>query len=126
MASRRQAGCRFPVARIKKIMQADEDVGKVAQVAPVIVSKALELFMQSIIGEACKETRDAGAKKVTVTHMKQAILKTEQFDFLVDIIEKYPDPMHQDDGTDDNGHTSSGRGRGRGRGRGHGRGAMVI
>jgi len=28
---------RFPVARIKKIMQADEDVGKVAQVTPVAV-----------------------------------------------------------------------------------------
>jgi hypothetical protein len=28
---------RFPVARIKKIMQADEDVGKVAQVTPVAI-----------------------------------------------------------------------------------------
>jgi Dr1-associated corepressor len=30
---------RFPVARIKKIMQADEDVGKVAQVTPVAICK---------------------------------------------------------------------------------------
>lgn len=30
---------KFPVARIKRIMQADEDVGKVAQVTPVIVCK---------------------------------------------------------------------------------------
>lgn len=30
---------RFPVARIKRIMQADEDVGKVAQVTPVVVCK---------------------------------------------------------------------------------------
>jgi len=28
---------KFPVARIKRIMQADEDVGKVAQVTPVVV-----------------------------------------------------------------------------------------
>lgn len=28
---------KFPVARIKRIMQADEDVGKVAQVTPVAV-----------------------------------------------------------------------------------------
>ena len=27
----------FPVARIKRIMQADDDVGKVAQVTPVVV-----------------------------------------------------------------------------------------
>ena len=30
---------KFPVARIKRIMQADEDVGKVAQVTPVAVGK---------------------------------------------------------------------------------------
>jgi len=32
---------KFPVARIKRIMQADEDVGKVAQVTPVAVCKLL-------------------------------------------------------------------------------------
>jgi hypothetical protein len=31
----------FPVARIKRIMQADDDVGKVAQVTPVVVCKSL-------------------------------------------------------------------------------------
>lgn len=31
---------KFPVARIKRIMQADEDVGKVAQVTPVVVCKS--------------------------------------------------------------------------------------
>jgi hypothetical protein len=30
---------KFPVARIKRIMQSDEDVGKVAQVTPVVVCK---------------------------------------------------------------------------------------
>lgn len=30
---------KFPVARIKRIMQADEEVGKVAQVTPVAVCK---------------------------------------------------------------------------------------
>lgn len=31
---------KFPVARIKRIMQSDEDVGKVAQVTPIVVSKS--------------------------------------------------------------------------------------
>lgn len=31
---------KFPVARIKRIMQADEDVGKVSQVTPVAVCKS--------------------------------------------------------------------------------------
>ena len=33
---------KFPVARIKRIMQADEDVGKVAQVTPTAVCKLLD------------------------------------------------------------------------------------
>ena len=37
----------FPVARIKRIMQADDDVGKVAQVTPVVVCTYLvRLHMQ--------------------------------------------------------------------------------
>jgi hypothetical protein len=32
---------KFPVARIKRIMQADEDVGKVAQATPTAVGKSL-------------------------------------------------------------------------------------
>lgn len=35
---------KFPVARIKRIMQADEDVGKVAQVTPVIVCKSIPIM----------------------------------------------------------------------------------
>ena len=32
---------KFPVARIKRIMQADDDVGKVAQVTPTAVCKSV-------------------------------------------------------------------------------------
>jgi hypothetical protein len=36
---------KFPVARIKRIMQADEDVGKVAQVTPVAVCKSILTYL---------------------------------------------------------------------------------
>jgi hypothetical protein len=36
---------KFPVARIKRIMQADEEVGKVAQVTPVAVCKSSPLII---------------------------------------------------------------------------------
>lgn len=41
---KRSAQCKFPVARIKKIMQADEDVGKVAQATPVLICKSIPYF----------------------------------------------------------------------------------
>ncbi len=39
---------KFPVARIKRIMQADEDVGKVSQVTPVAVCKSF-IFIMSLL-----------------------------------------------------------------------------
>jgi hypothetical protein len=99
----------FPVARIKRIMQADDDVGKVAQVTPVVVckscneyfqslqrltpttAKALELFMISLVTKAAAEAKARNSKRVGAGHLKQAITKIEQFDFLSDIMAKVAD-----------------------------------
>ncbi|KAI9321299.1 histone-fold-containing protein [Dichotomocladium elegans] len=83
---------KFPVARIKKIMQLDEDVGKVAQATPVLISKALELFMQSLIDQACQEARQRNAKRLSAAHLKKTIETVEQFDFLKDVVANIPDP----------------------------------
>lgn len=112
---------KFPVARIKRIMQADEDVGKVAQVTPTAVckfllgmpqsayailtsetriAKALELFMISLVTKAANQARSKSAKKVTAAHLKQVVERDEQFDFLAEIISKVPDapaPKKDDD-----------------------------
>ncbi|KAG0046906.1 hypothetical protein BGZ83_007956 [Gryganskiella cystojenkinii] len=90
---RKKYKTKFPVARIKKIMQMDEDVGKVAQATPILISKALELFMQSLIDEACMETRAKNAKRLTAAHLKKTILDKDQFDFLRDIVENVADPQ---------------------------------
>ncbi|KAF5375924.1 hypothetical protein D9615_008250 [Tricholomella constricta] len=79
-------------ARIKKIMQKDEEVGKVAQATPIVISKALELFLGLIIEEANKVTADRGSKKVEAYHLKHAVETTEMLDFLKDLVEAVPDP----------------------------------
>lgn len=79
---------KFPVARIKRIMQADEEVGKVAQVTPVAVSKALELFMISLVTKSASLARAGNSKRVTAVHLKKAIEADEQFDFLNEIVAK--------------------------------------
>ncbi|KAL4933329.1 negative cofactor 2 transcription regulator complex subunit BUR6 [Aspergillus undulatus] len=105
---------KFPVARIKRIMQADEDVGKVAQVTPIAVSKALELFMISLVTKAAKEAKDRNSKRVTASHLKQVVAKDEVLDFLADIIAKVPDQpqgrKHEDDGSDQNDQPKKKRG----------------
>jgi len=86
---------KFPVARIKRIMQADEDVGKVAQATPTAVSKALELFMITLVTKAATEAGNRQSKRVTAAHLKQAVLADENLDFLQEIVSKIPDPTEK-------------------------------
>lgn len=68
-------------------MQADEEVGKVAQVTPVAVSKALELFMIALVTGAAEKAKEKGGKRVTAQHLKAVVLGApEQFDFLAEIV----------------------------------------
>ncbi|KAF2100425.1 hypothetical protein NA57DRAFT_14727, partial [Rhizodiscina lignyota] len=79
-------------ARIKRIMQSDEDVGKVAQVTPVVVSKALELFMIDLVTSAATEAKGRGSKRVTAAHLKQVVMTNEKYrDWLGDTVSKVPD-----------------------------------
>ncbi|MBW0513040.1 hypothetical protein O181_052755 [Austropuccinia psidii MF-1] len=84
---------RFPVARIKKIMQADEDVGKVAQATPILVSKAVEMFMQELVFACVRQAQARGSRKIQAYHVKHAVDVIEAFDFLKDIVAKIPDPI---------------------------------
>ncbi|KAJ9085060.1 hypothetical protein DSO57_1017581 [Entomophthora muscae] len=100
---------RFPVARIKKIMQLDEEVGKMTQTTPVLMSKAIELFMQSLIGKTCIETRSQQSKRMSAAHLKNCIFNTEQFDFLKELVDKKAQgaPIQKASLTSDNSNRSA-------------------
>ncbi|GAB7353539.1 hypothetical protein MBLNU459_g3977t2 [Dothideomycetes sp. NU459] len=108
---------KFPTARIKRIMQADEDVGKVAQVTPVVVAKALELFMIRLISASAAVAKQRGSKRVLSQHMKAAVMQDEQFDNLRDIMGKVPDAPAKGSGgaaADDDDEDGGGGGGGEG------------
>lgn len=56
--------------------------------ANVLVAKALELFMISLVTKSADLARNGNSKRVTAQHLKKAIEADEQFDFLNDIISK--------------------------------------
>ena len=82
---------KFPVARIKRIMQADEDVGKVAQATPTAVAKALELFMITLVLKGANAAKDQNSKRVTAQHLKAALMADKEFDFLAECCADVPD-----------------------------------
>lgn len=79
---------RFPTARIKRIMQADDEVGKVAQQTPIAVGKALELFMIDLVSKSAEIAKEKGSKRVTAAMLKQVVEGIETYDFLTDIVSK--------------------------------------
>ncbi|EKX51405.1 hypothetical protein GUITHDRAFT_62423, partial [Guillardia theta CCMP2712] len=71
--------------RIKRIMQQDEEVGKISKAAPVLVSKCLELLIGDLVNKASQVTRSKNASTVNVNHLREAVAKESTFDFLQDV-----------------------------------------
>lgn len=81
--------------RIKRIMQADEEVGKIAQAVPVIISRTLELFVESLLNKSSSITNSRNAKTLSPSHLKQCIMSESRFDFLKDLVKMVPDMMEE-------------------------------
>ncbi|KAL1875906.1 hypothetical protein VTK73DRAFT_9761 [Phialemonium thermophilum] len=79
---------KFPTARIKRIMQADEEVGKVAQQTPIAVGKALELFMVALVTKSADVARERNSKRVSAQMLKHVVESDDQWDFLREIVGK--------------------------------------
>ncbi|XP_036404486.1 dr1-associated corepressor [Megalops cyprinoides] len=120
-SKKKKYNARFPPARIKKIMQTDEEIGKVAAPVPVIISRALELFLESLLTKACQVTQSRNAKTMTTSHLKQCIELEQQFDFLKDLVAAVPDMQGEaEDNHTEGGEKVSRRGRKPGSGRKNG------
>uniref|UniRef100_A0A672V946 Dr1-associated corepressor n=1 Tax=Strigops habroptila TaxID=2489341 RepID=A0A672V946_STRHB len=119
-SKKKKYNARFPPARIKKIMQTDEEIGKVAAAVPVIISRALELFLESLLRKACHVTQSRNAKTMTTSHLKQCIELEQQFDFLKDLVAAVPDMQGEGEEPHGDGERGPRRGRRPGAGRKNG------
>jgi nuclear transcription factor Y gamma len=79
----------LPLARIKKLMKADEDVRATVMVsseAPLLLCKAIELFTLDLTMRAWAHTDSTGRKTLQRSDVADAIATTEQLDFLLDTV----------------------------------------
>ncbi|XP_073002082.1 nuclear transcription factor Y subunit C-4-like [Typha latifolia] len=76
----------LPLARIKKIMKADEDVRMISAEAPVIFAKACEMFILELTLRAWIHTEENKRRTLQKNDIAAAITRTDIFDFLVDIV----------------------------------------
>jgi nuclear transcription factor Y, gamma len=76
----------LPLARIKRIMKSDEDVRMISAEAPVLFAKACELFILDLSIRSWNYSQLHKRRTLQKEDVKEAIQKTDIFDFLVDVI----------------------------------------
>lgn len=81
---------RFPATRIKRIMQNNENIGKMNAAVPLVVSKALENFLQQLCTGAYEITLGCRLKTLSSQHLKQCVEKFDEFKFLEKTVSKVP------------------------------------
>lgn len=72
---------KFPIARIKRIMQRDDDIGKISSFAPVVLGKAVELFLIELMDTVLKRV-ESGKKKMEIDDLLGVINEDGKFAFL--------------------------------------------
>lgn len=85
---KRRHSVRFPPSRIKKIMQKDTEVGRIAKAVPVIISRALEMFLKALLTKTCLITQSKLSTVVSLAHMRQCVESERMFHFLKDLLER--------------------------------------
>ena len=104
-----QENPRFAAARIKKLMQADDDVGRISASVPPLVSRCVELFAEELIdraaavaqsedtgGGAIKVSRSDGVRTLKVKHLQQAVKADAQFEMLGGVVAACEDEQAAD------------------------------
>ncbi|CAA6670131.1 unnamed protein product [Spirodela intermedia] len=76
----------LPLARIKKIMKADEDVRMIAAEAPVVFARACEMFILDLTHRSWAHAEENKRRTLQKNDIAAAITRTDVFDFLVDIV----------------------------------------
>ena len=78
----------LPLARIKKIMKADEDVKMISAEGPCLFTRACEMFILEITHRAWFYSEENKRRTLQKSDISQAIATTDIFDFLLDVIPK--------------------------------------
>uniref|UniRef100_A0A1I7UN55 CBFD_NFYB_HMF domain-containing protein n=2 Tax=Caenorhabditis tropicalis TaxID=1561998 RepID=A0A1I7UN55_9PELO len=79
---RRFSTAKIQPTRIKKVMQSDEEIGRMVQSVPVSIGRAMEHFAEKFLQASAETTQFTSSKTLNPQHMKQAILNTPHFAFL--------------------------------------------
>ncbi|KAJ1651296.1 CCAAT- binding transcription factor component [Dispira simplex] len=76
----------LPLARIKKVMKTDENVRMISAEAPLLFSRACEIFITELTLRAWFNAEDSKRRTLQRSDASVAVSKFDQYDFLIDIV----------------------------------------
>jgi len=85
----------LPLARIKRIMKADDDVRMIRAEAPVLFAKACELFILELTLRSYFFTGAKERNNMTREDVQLTVNKTGNFDFLIEILKEREESLRK-------------------------------
>ncbi|KAF9351260.1 hypothetical protein BGX26_010702 [Mortierella sp. AD094] len=82
----------LPLARIKKVMKSDPEVKMISAEAPILFSKACEIFICEITRRAWLHAEENKRRTLQRSDVASAVSRSDQFDFLIDIVPREEPP----------------------------------
>jgi histone H3/H4 len=67
-SKKRKTRLTIPAATLKRVMQADDDVGRIGQSTPAAMSRAIELFAAELVGAVVAQLAE-GTNTIQPSHM---------------------------------------------------------
>lgn len=64
---------RFPISRVKKLIQQNDDIGKTSVTVPVVLSKSIELFFGQLIGKMVESAKSRKSTKIQIQDFKEVV-----------------------------------------------------
>jgi len=98
---------RIPPPRIKRILQTDEEIGKMANPVPAVIARSLEVFIEKLLTKSVDVTQHRMAKTLTPQHIKECVKLERTFRFLHGVVSTVPD-LGADGGHSGNSTVTSG------------------
>ena len=88
----KRVGEKLPLQRIKKLMQANKEIGKIQRTTPYFMAMALEAFVQEITEKSAELSEQNQDTKILPSHIKEIILRNpDSFGFLKGLVSSVPD-----------------------------------
>uniref|UniRef100_A0A0N5BNP9 CBFD_NFYB_HMF domain-containing protein n=2 Tax=Strongyloides papillosus TaxID=174720 RepID=A0A0N5BNP9_STREA len=96
MRKRKFGGAKIQPSRVKKVMQSDEDIGRMMASVPVAIGRAMEHFCEKFLEATSRCVSASSSRTMNPSHMKHAIMINPQFQFLKNIMKDIPTPKNID------------------------------